>query len=158
MFSVSTAYTFNNKEEKAYTFHAKHTFALVNPDLSLSKLTATATPHTAILSTGLSSPPSQNISRHTHFVGCTADQQNIIDEAVVVATDYVANGYQYSLNLPSDATGDRYTTWFGVDVAKRHTYVTSILNRLNNNDFSSFTYNCRSCSYPNTYAYVVPSR
>ncbi|KAI8871943.1 zincin [Ramicandelaber brevisporus] len=92
------------------------------------------------------------------FVGCTADQQNQINNAVVEATNYVNNAYNYVVNPPSDSTDARYITWFGVEEAQRHAFVTSVLNNLRNNDFTTFTYDCITCTNPTLFAYVYPDQ
>ncbi|KAI8869287.1 peptidyl-Lys metalloendopeptidase [Ramicandelaber brevisporus] len=92
------------------------------------------------------------------FVGCTADQQNQINNAVVAATNYVGNAYNYMVNPPSDSTDERYITWFGAEENQRRAFVTSVLNNLNNNDFTTFTYDCITCTNPTLLAYVYPDQ
>lgn len=92
------------------------------------------------------------------FIGCATDQQKTINSAVDTATDHIAGAYQYVVNPPSDSTGERYTTWFGTDEPQRRAFVTSVLNNLHNNDFTTFVYDCSTCTNPSLFAYVYPDQ
>ncbi|MDF9801477.1 M35 family metallo-endopeptidase [Streptomyces anulatus] len=92
------------------------------------------------------------------FIGSSADQENVVANAVAAATNYIANADEYVTNPPSDSTGERYTTWFGQDDPERRAHVEGVLNNLVNNDLTTFIYDCVTNTLPDVPAYVYPDQ
>ncbi|MZE55953.1 hypothetical protein GTY86_32715 [Streptomyces sp. SID5770] len=92
------------------------------------------------------------------FIGATPDQENIVSSAVTAATKYIADAYQYAVDPSSDSAGERYTTWFGADDPQRHAFVNSVFDSLNNNDLTTYTYDCVTCTDPTSFGYVHPDQ
>jgi peptidyl-Lys metalloendopeptidase len=95
------------------------------------------------------------------YVGCTTDRQDLLGNAVIGARQYSENAKGY---LNSNATGARYTSWFGSYTSSRYTMVqqhfVAIDNAMDQNN-GQLVMNCNCTDVPNpstTYAYVFPSQ
>jgi peptidyl-Lys metalloendopeptidase len=95
------------------------------------------------------------------YVGCTADRQDLLGNAVIGARQYSENAKGY---LNSSATGARYTSWFGAYTSSRYTTVqqhfVAIDNAMDQNA-GQLVMNCNCTDVPNpssTFAYVFPSQ
>ncbi len=95
------------------------------------------------------------------YVGCTADRQDQLGNAVIAARAYSENAKGY---LNSNATGPRYTSWFGAYTSSRYSTVrqhfVNIDNALDqNNGQLTMNCNCTDVQDPvNTFAYVFPAQ
>ncbi|KAH8801260.1 peptidyl-Lys metalloendopeptidase [Flagelloscypha sp. PMI_526] len=91
---------------------------------------------------------------HEKYVGCSASQQSLINNAAAGATTLASFANSY---ISSTTTGTpRYTTWFGQYDSGRRETVRSHFSSIRGNDFLGFTYDC-TCSDPGVYAKVNPS-
>ncbi len=113
-------------------------------------------------------PPSYRVVRsnsntafglNVAYVGCTTDRQDLIGNAVIAARDYAENAKGY---LNSNATGPRYTSWFGAYTSSRYGTVSqnfvNIDSALDQNN-GQITINCVCApNLVNAYAYVFPSQ
>ena len=59
----------------------------------------------------------------------------------------------YSYLQSHTAASPRYTTWFGAYTSSRHSTVLSHYSNLNSNDYTSYTYDCSTCT-STAYAYT----
>jgi peptidyl-Lys metalloendopeptidase len=107
------------------------------------------------------SNPNTAFGLNVTYVGCTAERQELLGNAVVGARQYSENSRGY---LNSSATGPRYTSWFGAYTASRYGTVqqhfVDIDNAMDIND-GRLTLNCNCTAVSNpasTYAYVFPSQ
>lgn len=94
------------------------------------------------------------------FIGVWREGQDEVKAAVSAATKHIAEAYQYLVNPPSHATGDRYTAWFGEDEPQRRAYVENILKNLTNTDLADFVYdgNISINTEPDSYGYIYPDQ
>ncbi|KAK7058583.1 hypothetical protein VNI00_002219 [Paramarasmius palmivorus] len=163
---LSAAYNFTDAGEGAYSIEARNLFHFVDAN------TGKAIPVQAVSSkfegaslTGklaVSRPriePSKIIRRgdlrkRTGFVGCNDDQINQVFEAIPVVQDYAAESFQYLQDNPG-AT-QRYTTWFGEFTEDRHNLATSQYQRLSENDYPNYVFDC-TCTEEGVYAFVNPN-
>ncbi len=95
------------------------------------------------------------------YVGCTADRQDQLGNAVIAARQYAENAKGY---LNSGATGARYTSWFGAYTSTRYStaqqHFVNIDTAMDQNN-GQITLNCNCTAVPdpnNTYAYVFASQ
>jgi peptidyl-Lys metalloendopeptidase len=95
------------------------------------------------------------------YVGCTTDRQDLIGNAVIAARQYSENAKGY---LNSNATGPRYTSWFGAYTSSRYTTASQNFVKIDdamdqNNGQLTMNCNCTDVQDPNnTFAYVFPSQ
>ncbi|KAI9242561.1 MAG: zinc peptidase from Grifola Frondosa [Podila humilis] len=87
------------------------------------------------------------------FRGCSADQQDQLNDAATGAQNLAASASSY-INSHNSAT-PRYTTWFGSFTPERHSTVASHYTNIESNSFSSYIYDC-TCTDPNETGYVYP--
>lgn len=113
-------------------------------------------------------PPSYRVVRsnsntafglNVSYVGCTTDRQDLIGNAVIAARDYAENAKGY---LNSNATGPRYTSWFGAYTSSRYStalqHFVNIDSALDQNG-GQVRINCNCApDLINAYAYVFPSQ
>ncbi|KAJ3548999.1 hypothetical protein NMY22_g1045 [Coprinellus aureogranulatus] len=90
--------------------------------------------------------------RRALYMGCSAAQQSALVSAAAAAQSYASNTKNYLSGISSST--DRYVTWFGTYTSTRKRTVQAIFNAVSTNVFSSFTYDCGTCTDPNVYAYV----
>ncbi|PFH49564.1 hypothetical protein AMATHDRAFT_147437, partial [Amanita thiersii Skay4041] len=93
----------------------------------------------------------------TQFIGCDAGQQADIELAAAAAQTYTINANFYFSTLQPNLANPtrRYKTWFGTyPTQDQINTVSSHFAELDTNDFTSFTYDCTSCTSPDSFAYV----
>ncbi len=93
------------------------------------------------------------------YSGCTVDRQDLIGNAIIAARGYSENAKGY---LNGNATGPRYTSWFGAYASTRYTtaqqHFVAIDNAMDQNN-GQLAVNCVCApDLINAYAYVFPSQ
>ncbi len=178
---LSTLYDMSAAGGYTVAFNAPLQFASLSGPVRLNQangapMTAKSVPiqvHADVATTSPSSKikprgyPAQRGNSNTAFgvnvayVGCTADRQDLLGNAVIGARQYSENSKGY---LNSNATGPRYTSWFGSYTSSRYTTVqqhfTTIDNAMDQNN-GQITLNCNCTDVPdpnNTYAYVFSAQ
>ncbi|ESK92137.1 deuterolysin m35 metalloprotease [Moniliophthora roreri MCA 2997] len=159
---LSAAYNFTTAGEGAYTVEARNLFHFVDANTGKAVPVQAASSKFQVASlTGklaVARPPvaaskiiRRGLRKRTGFVGCNDDQINQVFEAIPVTQGYVAESLQY-LQANPGAT-ERYTTWFGEFTKDRHSLVTSQYQRLTENDYPNYTFDC-TCTDEGVYAFV----
>ncbi|ELU36885.1 deuterolysin metalloprotease (M35) family domain-containing protein [Rhizoctonia solani AG-1 IA] len=95
------------------------------------------------------------MSKRASYTGCSSTQQSQISSAISSGQSYASSSYSHLTSNPSGST--RYTRWFGTFSTSRYNAVLNSFSRLRTYP-NGWTYNCNTCSDPDTYAYVYPSR
>jgi len=146
-------YNFTVSGEASYNIYAKNTFYIVNADSTISTLHADVDSHSAKLSGKLAVARSTLVKRAT-YNGCTSSQRSSIVSAASAAQNLAARALSYASSHTSSTP--RYTTWFGAYTAARHSTVVSHYSAIDSTPFSSYTFDCSTCTEADTYAYVYP--
>ncbi|KAF8686554.1 Lysine-specific metallo-endopeptidase [Rhizoctonia solani] len=95
------------------------------------------------------------LSEYTEYSGCTANQQGEIASAIESARGYATSSYDHLRSNPYGSS--RYTRWFGRFSYNRYSLVLDSFSRLRTYP-GGWTYDCGTCTEPDAYAYVYPSR
>jgi peptidyl-Lys metalloendopeptidase len=148
---VAHAYNFTASGAASYNIYAKNTFYIVNADSKISTLHADADSYSAKISGKLAVARSTLVKRAT-YNGCTSAQQSSIVSAASAAQNYAAGAFSYANSLTSSTP--RYMTWFGAYTAARHSTVVSHYSAINSIPFSSYNFDCSTCTEADVYAYV----
>jgi len=127
---------------------------IVNPDSTISTLLADVNSHAAKISGKLAVARRTLVKRAT-FNGCTPSQETLLVSAASAAQNYASDTLSYAR---SHASTPRYTTWFGAYTTARYSTVVSHFSNISNNAFSSYAFDCSTCTEPDTYAYVYPDK
>ena len=91
-----------------------------------------------------------------NYSGCTANQQSLLNQAVLSARAYSENAKGY---LNGNSQGPRYTTWFGAYTSTRYTTAQQNFAKIDtamDQTGGQVTINC-ACS-DNYFAYVYPTQ
>ncbi|KIM40998.1 hypothetical protein M413DRAFT_411996 [Hebeloma cylindrosporum] len=150
---LGIAYNFTAAGPAIYDIHTRNPFYIVNPDSTISTLLASVHSHATKISGKLAVARPALVKR-ANYNGCSASQKTLISAAALVAQDYAAGALTYAKSLTSSTT--RYTTWFGAYNTARHSTVVSHFSAINDNRFSSYTFDCSTCNEADTFAYVYP--
>jgi len=153
MHLVGNAYNFTASGPASYDIHTRKAFYIVNPDSTISTLLADVDSHAAKISGKLAVARRTLVKRAT-YNGCTPSQQSLLEDAASVAQGYAAGALSYASSPPPPTS--RYTTWFGAYTPARYNTVASHFSNISANDFSSYTFDCSTCTETDTYAYVYP--
>ncbi|KAF4611490.1 hypothetical protein D9613_004137 [Agrocybe pediades] len=153
---LSEGYNFTTSGAGAYDFEADNTFYIVKDNNEVGVVYAEepavlTTSVTGNLAVARRDEPS--LSKRATFNGCSSSRQTILNTAIASAETYASESYKYLSSLSSGTT--RYTTWFGAYTSSRKSTVTSHFQKIDANNFSTFTYDC-TCT-DSAYAYVYPS-
>ena len=151
MHLVAHAYNFTASGAAKYDIHTKKTFYIVNPDSTISTLLADVDSHSAEISGKLAVARRAVVKRAT-YNGCTSSQQSLLVSAAAAGQKYAAGAYSYASAQTSSTS--RYSTWFGAYSTARHTTVATHFQAISSHSFSSYTFDCSTCTEPDTYAYV----
>jgi peptidyl-Lys metalloendopeptidase len=155
---VSGVYNFSTSGSGWYKLRARDIFYVVDEDNAVATLHAADNlQHEVHISGKLESNRRHwpSLSRLLDFMNCTSSQQSSVKSAAAAAKTYAANANSYFENGKIGTA--RYTTWFGPHAASRRDVVSAHFSAINSNNFGGFTYDC-SCTDPNTFAYVYPSK
>ena len=155
MHLVGHAYNFTASGAASYDILAKKTFYIVNPDSTISTLLASVDSHSAKVSGKLAVAPRTVVKRAT-YNGCTSSQQSILASAASAGQQYATGAYSYARAHTSSTS--RYTTWFGAYATARHSTVVSHFQAISGHSFSSYGFDCSTCTEPGVYAYVYANR
>lgn len=155
---MASTYSFSGNAA-TYTISARHSFMVVNGDGTIDTLNANSTAHSAYISGKLAKPSTRKVVRRSQYVGCSSDDQTTIVAATNAATTYATSAQQYIVGRPSDSNGQRYSTWFGANSLLRPSaYISLHYSNIKNNDFSTFTFDCQTCTDAGSFAYVYPDQ
>ncbi|CAE6448892.1 unnamed protein product [Rhizoctonia solani] len=146
----------------AYTVDAANLFRVVEADSSLTDIYADVVAAEVKVQGKLASfknaavePPVSRMSKRASYTGCSSTQQSQLASAISSGQSYASSSYSHLTSNPSGST--RYTRWFGTFATTRYNAVLNSFSRLRTYP-NGWTYNCNTCSDPDTYAYVYPSR
>ncbi|KAF8636926.1 hypothetical protein AX17_003177 [Amanita inopinata Kibby_2008] len=154
---LSKAYNFTIPGQGLYVFKPKNIFYAVN--LSTNKVTTLQAQSTAVHKAQIAGKlvhidDTPVLRKREQFNGCSDKQERDIyaaaDDATVLASDS-------ALYLNVRNATERYTTWFGEYDSSRFDTVQDHFDRISNNTFDSFTYDC-TCNKTSVFAYVYPNR
>ena len=155
MHLVGNAYNFTTSGAASYNILTRKAFYIVNSDSTVSTLLADVDSHAAKISGKLAVARRTLVKRAT-FTGCNSTQQILLLSAAKDAQNYTSGAFSYASSHNSSTP--RYTTWFGAYTAARHSTVISHFSNINANNFSSYEFDCSTCTEPDTYAYVYPDK
>jgi peptidyl-Lys metalloendopeptidase len=98
----------------------------------------------------------QAVSGTNSFIGCSASRQTDLISARNAASIYANEAVSY---FSANMQGLRYITWFGVYNASRYSTVSSHFTAIRSavDTAMPMTFDCSTCTEPNTYAYVFPN-
>lgn len=152
---MSEAYNLTSTGVDTYEVEPTNLFQIVESSGEVSSLRAQITKiHRAHVGGRLAKvKPTATLERRASYVSCSAARQTSLVSAASAAQTYAANAKNYLSGISSGTS--RYTTWFGTYASSRKSTVQSHFNAINDNTFSSFTYDC-TCTDSGTYAYVYP--
>lgn len=92
------------------------------------------------------------------LAGCTIAQMNIVQTTVPIMVNYVNGAQQFMRN--TGGQGLLYTKWFGTHDIVGKSIIATTFERMSDNQFNAFTYNCGAsapdCTDPDDVAYVEP--
>ena len=154
MHLVGRAYDFTASGPASYNIHTRKAFYIVNSDSTISTLLANVDSHAAKIS-GKLAVARRALVKRAPYNGCTPSQQSLLVSAASAAQNYASDALSYAESHASSTP--RYTTWFGAYTTARYSTVISHFSNINNNTFSSYTFDCSTCARPSAYAYVYAS-
>ena len=155
MHLVGNAYNFTTSGPASYNIHTRKAFYIVNPDSTISTLIADVDSHAAKIS-GKLAVARRTLVKRAPYNGCNSSQQSLLVGAASAAQGYASAALSYASSPPPPTS--RYTTWFGAYTSARYNTVVSHFSNITNNNFSSFTFDCSTCTETDTYAYVFPDK
>ncbi|CAE6526722.1 unnamed protein product [Rhizoctonia solani] len=159
---LAGVYNLTSTGTGAYTVDAANLFRVVESDSSLTDIYADVVAAEVKVQGKLASfknavvaPATSRMTKRASYTGCSSTQQSQIASAVSSGQSYASSSYSHLTSNPSGST--RYTRWFGTFATSRYNLVLNSFSRLRTYP-NGWTYNCNTCSDPDTYAYVYPSR
>ncbi|KAG6887842.1 hypothetical protein C0992_010491 [Termitomyces sp. T32_za158] len=148
---LSEAYAFDKEGE--YKIVSNNQFYFVNAQKEAVPIYAMADAHTTTLTGKLSVDRALQLES-VAYKGCTSAQRSTLAIAATRAKSSATNAYSY-LNSHTSSTR-RFKSWFGTYTSSHHTAVRSHFGKISKNNFSSFTFDCGTCTSASVYAYVYP--
>ncbi|QRV93188.1 peptidyl-Lys metalloendopeptidase [Ceratobasidium sp. AG-Ba] len=158
---LAGVYNLTSTGAGAYTFDAANLFRVVDANGALSDIYANLETAKVDVKGKLVSfknaaiPEAKALSKRASYTGCSSTQQSQVSSAISSGQSYASSSYSHLTSNPSGST--RYTRWFGTFSTSRYNLVLNSFSRLRTYP-NGWTYNCNTCSDPDTYAYVYPSR
>jgi len=155
--NISQAYNFTSSGEGQYTFESNKLFYQVTDEGTVATIFADGAP-TSTSGSGNLGIIRRSFEKRETYVGCSSSMEYAIQCATAAANKYASNALSYATYSISSYlrkhkyAPPRYTTWFGNLTSTRRATIISHFTELDNDDFSSFTYDC-TCT-EEYYAYV----
>ncbi|KAK7438457.1 hypothetical protein VKT23_018070 [Stygiomarasmius scandens] len=154
---LSSAYNFTRSGVDTYDISPSDLFYVVDPStLEVSTLTAKVeSTLKSKLDGTLAISRRAPMSKRASFHGCSDSQRSDIRAAVKAANTYASDAATYLQEISSGLP--RYTTWFGKYKSSRHKTVRQHFNKMSNQGYNDYTYDCSTCDDPDTFAQVFPN-
>jgi len=152
---LSAAYNFTRTGAGDYSIEPSNLFTYVAADGTPKNFLATVEDAAEVKLSGTLAVSPVHDKRAT-FVGCLPARRIQINAAASSAQTYSVRAYSYIRGISSRTL--RYTTWFGTYTSSRKSIVQDHFQRISSRQFSSFTYDCSTCTAPDTFAYVYPNQ
>ncbi|KAK0503495.1 peptidyl-Lys metalloendopeptidase [Armillaria luteobubalina] len=154
--ALGAAYNFTGSGEGSYSIEPASLFYYVDPDTSeLASINADTEKHTIQISGTLAVARRSNLDKRISYNGCNSTMQADIVSAAAAAQTYANSSYDYLSSHTASTT--RYVTWFGTYTSARHSTVLSDYSNMLAHPYANYTYDCTTCTKPNTFAYVYPA-
>jgi peptidyl-Lys metalloendopeptidase len=162
---LSAAYNFSAVGAGIYTVEANNRFFFLDTATNTSQTiyaeTSPELAHRSILTGQLAvtrraiAKSVPRLRKRAEFESCSAEQQKNIADGALVARKFS----EESLKAVTKTDSKRYETWFGKFDQKRHAQIYQNFKNLNDNDFSTYTYDCGECANEkDIFAYVYPDQ
>ncbi|EJD37461.1 peptidyl-Lys metalloendopeptidase [Auricularia subglabra TFB-10046 SS5] len=143
---LADAYDFTQSGAGAYRIDVAADFYLATNE-GVKTLTASVSPHTALLTGDLVKRASLPPPSLSAFSDCTAAHQTALKAASASADPLVRDATAYLSAHTSETPTARYETWFGAaPTAANYSHVASVFDKLSVTSFTAHTYECVSAA------------